>query len=495
MVDQSTNKLLVTASLMLAMFLAAMEATIVATAMPTIVGDLGGFSQFTWTFSIFMLTQTAMIPLYGRWADMFGRKPVFLGGTFLFLIGSVLCGLATNMVQLIFFRGIQGLGAGAVIPMATTIVGDMYSLEQRAKIQGLLSSVWAVSSIVGPALGGYIVDEWSWPWIFFLNIPFGLLAMAGISLFLKEKLDKKKHRMDYTGSVVLMVGVTLFLMTILQGGVSWPWLSIPSISLFAGSILLFFFFIYYEKSIEEPILPIEIFNNRLIFLANAASLVAGGLTLGAATFIPAFVQAVLGYSAKIGGATLAVMSIGWPIASTLAGRLIIRLGFRRIAMLGFFFTTLSSMMLWYINPSTSPVYLGASMFFMGLGLGFSTTTFIVSIQTSVPWNLRGIATSSNMFTRSLGSAVWVAALGGLLNILITLKLPYSFQEISELLNQLINEDARSEIPSIELKRITEGFTYGIRWVFRAMFLTSIIGFMIAYFFPRSGPQENKRMSG
>ncbi len=414
-VAKETNRPLVLASVMLAMFMAAVEATIVATAMPSIVGDLGGFSLFSWVFSVFLLMQAVTIPIYGKLADLYGRKPVFVFGTAVFLLGSLLCGFARTMQMLIFFRLVQGLGTGAVQAIATTIVGDIYTLEERARVQGYLSSVWGISSVVGPALGGVMVQYVNWAWVFWLNIPIGVLAVLGITLFLAEKVEKKQHKIDYLGSALLFVSISSLMVVLIQGGTAWVWSSLPVLVLMACSVFGLVWFVVHEGKAAEPMMPLDIWHNRLIFLSNAASLTTGIVLIGISSFLPAFVQGVMGESPTVAGFTLAMMSIGWPLAAAVAGRLMLRFGYRRTALAGGLILCLGAVFFVMLQPEKGPVWAGVGSFLVGVGMGLATTTFVVAIQSSVEWQTRGAATASNMFMRLLGSTLGASLLGGVLN--------------------------------------------------------------------------------
>src|SRR2546430_4816857 len=267
------SKIIVTIALMLGMSLAALDTTIVGTAMPTIVGKLGGITLYSWVFSAYLLTSTTTVPIYGKLADLFGRKPLFLFGTALFLIGSAASGAAQSMEQLIIFRAIQGLGAGAVLPIVLTIIGDIFALKERAKVQGLFSGVWGLSSIVGPALGGLIVDHFSWRWVFYINIPFGLLSAFLLIIALKENVERKKRSLDYLGTLSLTGGIVALLFAVLQGGTSWAWNSLPSLGLFAVTAILLVLFLLQERRASEPILPLTLFSNRIIAIAS----IGGGI--------------------------------------------------------------------------------------------------------------------------------------------------------------------------------------------------------------------------
>lgn len=319
---QQTKKPFVLAAVMLAMFMAAIEATIVATAMPAIVGDLGGFTRYSWVFSSYLLMNAVTVLIYGKLSDLYGRKPILTIGIIIFLIGSILCGFAESMTMLIVFRFIQGFGAGAVMPIASTIVGDIYTIEERAKIQGYLSSVWGISAILGPAIGGILVQYVSWQYVFWINVPLGILAIIGISLFLHEKVEKKKHQIDFQGAFLLTVAISALMILLVEGGTNWAWNSPQVLSLLAVTLIAFPLFVFQERRASEPMMPFSIWKERSIFIANMTSLTTGVMLIGISSFLPAFVQGVMEQPPIVAGFTLTTMSIGWPIAATVAGNLL-----------------------------------------------------------------------------------------------------------------------------------------------------------------------------
>src|SRR5947209_1451997 len=261
-------KIIVIIALMLGMSLASLDTTLVGTALPSIVGKLGGISLYSWVFSAYLLTSTTTVPIYGKLADLYGRKPLFLFGSGLFLLGSALSGAAQSMEQLIIFRAIQGLGAGAVLPLVLTIIGDIYALKERAKIQGLFSGVWALSSIIGPALGGIIVDHFSWRWVFYINIPFGLISGILLAIYLKESVERKKHTLDYLGTLTFTGAIVALLFAMLEGGTVWAWNSAQILGLFALTVVLTGIFLWQERRAAEPILPLTLFNSRIISISS-----------------------------------------------------------------------------------------------------------------------------------------------------------------------------------------------------------------------------------
>ncbi|WLD94977.1 MDR family MFS transporter [Alkalihalobacillus sp. AL-G] len=498
--ERETNRPLVLAAVILAMFMAAIEGTIVSTAMPSIVADLGGFKLYSWVFSAYLLMQAVTILIYGKLSDLFGRKPVFTFGISMFMIGSFLCGTAESMQMLIVFRLLQGLGAGAVMPIATTIVGDMYTMEERAKIQGYLASVWGISAVIGPALGGFIVLYWDWSWVFWLNLPLGILAIAGTHLFLHEDIEKKKHEIDYIGALLIFVAVSSLMVALIQGGVALQWDSWQIIFLLSLCGISFILFIWQERRAAEPTMPLHIWKDRLITLANLASLTTGAILFGISSFLPAYVQGVMEESPLVAGFTLTTMSIGWPIASTLAGRLIIKLGFRTVALGGGVALILGSLFFVMLDPSKGPIWAAVGSFVIGVGMGLSTTTFIVSIQSSVDWKTRGVATASNMFMRILGSAIGATLLGGILNNKLHSYLQKHGQGVDESLsidaaNILLDETQREQLDSETLSVLQDGLTYSLESVYFGVCILAVVSFLLIAFLPKKeekGDQDSEK---
>ena len=409
-------------ALMLAMMLAAMDNTIVATAIPQIVGDLGGFSLFSWLFSIYLLIQTITIPVYGKLADIFGRKPILIFGIVVFLAGSVACGLAWNMYALICFRGLQAIGAGSVMATVNTIAGDIYTIRERAKIQGWLSSVWGISAIMGPALGGALAEYATWRWIFFINIPVGVGSIVLISLFLKENKPEIRHKVDWKGAACMMLTGTVLMFALLQGGQSWPWFSWPTLALsIAGAFLVYLTF-RIERQSAEPILPAWVWKRKVILGANLATIGMGITMMGPNIYLPVFAQSVTGVTAIAAGFILASMSITWPLSSSLAGRLYLRVGFRNTALIGIIIAAIGGSG-FYFMPYPGPVWaLVAIQMSLGAGFGLISTPLMVGVQSTVTWGKRGVVTGTNMFSRYFGQSMGAAIFAAIFNQIISTRL-------------------------------------------------------------------------
>ena len=397
---------------MMAIVLTATEGSIVATAMPTIVAELGGFRLFSWAFAAFLLTQAVSIPIYGRLADLYGRKPVFFAGTSLFLAASLLCGLAWGMGSLIIFRALQGAGAGAIQPIATTIVGDIYTPAERARIQGYLSGVFGVAAIFGPPLGAFLVDHIGWSFVFWINLPIGAASFVMLSLFLDERRQPQQHRVDYAGSTLLSLG-TGALMLVLIEAQSLGRATI--LVLTAGGALTLIALAANEKRASEPIFPASVWRNRVIALGNLGGFANGALIMAVSGYLPTYVQGAMGGSVLSAGLVLGASSISWAFASFAAGRLMIRTSYRLVAVIGGLSVVAGSLLLIALQPGWPLALAATGSFVIGIGMGFCNTAFIVSIQASVGWTERGVATSSYMFMRIVGQSVGAAVFGAVLN--------------------------------------------------------------------------------
>jgi EmrB/QacA subfamily drug resistance transporter len=443
---------------MLAMFMAAVEATIVATAMPTIIADLGGFQLFSWVFAIYLLTQAVTTPIYGKLADMFGRKPAFYGGACLFLIGSAMAGLATSMEWLIAFRALQGLGAGAIMPVATTIIGDIYTAEERAAVQGYLSAVWGVAAVIGPALGAFFVEHWNWALVFWVNLPIGVITIALMALFLHEGERHRAHQVDYPGAALLTTGTTALMLGLIQGA------SLPSglvAALIIGSALALVSFLHVERRALEPMMPLGLWRSRVIATGNLAQLVAAAVMIGTTSFLPSFVQGVMGKSASAAGIVVGAMAFAWPIASSIGGPLMVATSFRLTALLGAISLTFGSAVLAVMGPDSSLYFACFGAVFVGFGLGFTNSTYLIAVQTSVDWPQRGAATSANIFMRMIGQSMGAALYGALVNHGVARDAGAN----ADIVNQMMEPASRSALAPELLDRVTLAMAAALHSVF------------------------------
>ncbi|WP_377889491.1 MDR family MFS transporter [Alkalihalobacillus sp. R86527] len=493
--NKETNRPLVLTAIVIGMFMAAIEGTIVSTAMPGIVSDLGGFTKFSWVFSSYLLMSAITVLLFGKLSDLFGRKPIYAFGVIVFLIGSILCGFAETMEALVLFRLIQGVGAGAVQPIALTIVGDMYSMEERAKIQGYLASVWGISAIAGPALGGLFVTYIDWAWVFWMNVPLGIFSLIGVLMLLHENVDKEKKPIDYPGALILLLSVSALMVILIQGGTVWEWFSGPIIALIIFTIVGICSFFFIETRAKEPIMPLGIWRDPVISLANSVTFTTGIILIGVSSFLPTFVQGVMERSPIVAGFTLTTMSIGWPIASTIAGKLVIKIGFRTTSVLGGISLLIGSSIYILMTPALGPLFAGTGSFFIGVGMGLTSTTFIVAIQSSVAWEQRGIATASNVFMRTLGSAVGAALLGGILNSRLKQYLDRNEADLGiNSANMLLNEEKRNSLETSTLAILQNGLTVSLNWVFLGIVILALISFVVVLFMPKGSKKRNPSQS-
>jgi EmrB/QacA subfamily drug resistance transporter len=466
------------AAIMISSFMIAIEATIVATAMPQIVGQLGKLNLYAWVFSAFLLAQTATTVVFGKLSDLYGRRPVVLGGIIVFLLGSVLCGFATSMPMLIAFRLIQGLGAGAVQPVTQTLVGDLYPGAERGKVQGWLASVWGVSSVAGPLAGGLIIQKFSWAWIFWINIPIGLAAAGIFYVFLREEVRREERSVDAAGAALFAIAIAALMVALTDAGAT-PGLSIASLALFA---LALFLFLLQERRARDPMVAIALWSHRPIATSNIVCLLSGMAVIGLTSFLPMYVQAVMRHSALVAGFALTAMLLGWPIAATFAARRFHRFGLRPILIFGSGLLPLGAAAFVILGPDRSPLIAAFGSLIMGFGMGFLTTAGIVIIQSSVGWAERGSATASNLFSRSLGSTLGATLLGALLN----LSLAHSGREVtSDRIRALIEH--RAGAPGDETLRLA--LADGLHITFWAVFLLSLATLLFAFLVPNVRLQQ------
>ncbi len=474
------RKLILT-GVLLATFLAAIEGTVTGPAGPAIVGEFQGMQWLSWIFTAYLLAMAVTTPIFGKVSDLIGRKPVFIGGTIVFLLGSLLCGISQSMEQLIVFRGLQGLGAGALIPMTFTIIGDIYSIEERAKTQGLLSSVWGISSLAGPLLGGYVVDYLSWRWVFVFNLPFGLLALVFIFRYLKEERVKRKAQMDIAGVLLFAAGMGALLFGLTTGGQSLAWTSPLLLSILAAAAVLLIAFLLVERRAPEPMLPLSLFSIRNISVSTAANLLVSTLIIGLSTYIPLWVQGVFGQSAARSGLLLAPMTISWMFGSIFGGRMILRAGARRTGMLGLALIAVGAVGLTFVNAESSSLQLLAMMPFSGFGFGCASTVFTIIAQSSVDYEQRGASTALNTFTRSLGQTVGIALFGSWLNFSIDRELAGASgaSATSEDINALLNPHGGAALSGEAWSSLSGALEGGLHSLFVIMAVFAVMSLVLS----------------
>lgn len=496
--DKNGKRLLILA-LMAGMTLATLDTTIISTAMPKIVGQLGGISLYSWIFSIYLLTSTSTVPLYGKLADLYGRKPIFLIGMSLFLLGSLACALAHSMEQLIIFRAFQGTGAGAIMPLVLTIASDISATrEERNRLQGIIGAIWGLSSVLGPTLGGLIVDHLSWPWVFLINLPIGLIAITLLAVVFKERFLRQKHHLDYLGTVLLTGAIIALLLALLQGGTAWDWLSLPSIGLFVAAILLLALFLYTEAHAAEPIIPLSLFANRTIAIASIGGFILGCLMFGISTYVPLFVQGVKGNSATAAGFVLIPESLTWSLISTSIALILRHAGYRSVVRLGTLVAILGTGLMLLFTPQTSLLFMLLTMIVIGCGLGLAANVYTLSVQNAAPKELLGVASASTQFVRTIGGTVGVALMGAILNAQIAQRFAPILAHSSTTLptgvapaNILLIPDLRSSLPASLLSQLQLALSQSLFWVYMLMFALACIAFLTMLRFPRDQPEQDQ----
>ena len=479
----SRRRWFVTAGVMTGMLLAALEATVVGTAMPTIVAALGGLAHYSWVFSAYLLTSTVTVPVWGKLSDLFGRRRLFQIGVFVFLLGSLACGIAQTMTQLIIARAFQGLGAGALVPLAMTIIGDIFTLEERAKMQGLFSGVWGVSSIFGPLVGGFITDQLSWRWVFLINLPVGIAAAAIIGVALVEPPRHEAPSIDYLGATVLTVAVTILLLAVGAEQIA----TTRNMVLIALVVGMLFWFIRIERRAKDPVVPLGLFRNRVVAVAVGVGFLAGVAMFAAITFVPLLAQGVLGATATEAGSFLTPLMLSWVLMSIVGGRLLMRFGSRVLVVLGLLFMLGGFIALATFTRTTPRSLLMVELIFIGAGLGLVMLTLLIASQHSVRREQLGITTSLNQFSRSIGGAIGVAVLGALLSA--------GLARYSSNPNALVNPEARAHLPAAELARLRGALEGTLRNIFATSAAVVGLALLGAFTLPggRFGEAHSERM--
>jgi EmrB/QacA subfamily drug resistance transporter len=415
--QKKINTKLVLTGLIIGMFFSALEQTIVGTAMPTIISELNGFTIFAWVTTAYMITSTTIVPIVGKLSDLYGRRFLYLLGTIIFVIGSFLCATATSMEQLVYYRGLQGIGGGMIMPLSQTIVGDIFTAEQRAKWQGIFGGLFGLSSVIGPFLGGLIVDHISWHWVFLINVPFGLLSTLMIFIGLKNETiaKKEKVKIDFLGIITLIPGIVLLLLGLTFGGDKFDWVSTKSFLIFGGSIVLLIIFGLIERKAAEPILDLSLFKNRIFATMNGLGFLLGLGMFGAIMFVPMFMQGILGVSPTHAGSTMTPMMIGMIAASVVGGQLLLRMRFRTVLFVGMLLSSLGFYLMSTMGLHSHEFTAYAYMVILGLGMGLVMPTLMIAIQNEYPKSQLGTVTSASTFFRSIGGTIGITILNSVMN--------------------------------------------------------------------------------
>ncbi|ADU95679.1 MDR family MFS transporter [Geobacillus sp. Y412MC52] len=406
---------LLIAGLIIAMLFAALDGTIVGTAMPRIVGELGGLGVMTWLTTAYMLTSTTVVPIAGKLADLLGRRIVYVSGLVIFMAGSALCGMANDMTELIIYRGIQGLGGGIMMPMAMVVIGDVFTGKERAKWQGVFGGLYGLASVLGPQIGGFIVDHLNWRWVFYINLPVGVVATVLIAMGLSKYKAEGPVKFDIAGMATLTAGVVRLLLGLTFGGDRYPWGSWQIVSLFAAAVVFFALFVWAEKRTEEPIIPLRLFRNRTFTLLNGIGFFMSVGMFGAIMFVPFFMQGIVGVSATQSGTIMTPMMITMIIGSVLGGRLVYRIGVKTQLVAGMIIMASAFGLLGTMDVDTSKWAATMYMIILGLGTGLVMPILTLALQESFPKSELGVVTSSSQFFRSIGGTFGMTVLGAIMN--------------------------------------------------------------------------------
>jgi EmrB/QacA subfamily drug resistance transporter len=491
---------LVTLGVITGLFLGALEGTVVGTAMPTVVARLGGIDIYSWVFSIYLLTSTVTMPVWGKLSDLYGRRRFYLIGIGLFMLGSALSGQSNSMVELITYRAIQGLGAGALVPLGLTIIGDIYSLEERSRMQGLFSGVWGMASLIGPLVGGLITEHVSWRWVFYINVPFGLAAATIIGLTLKEPPMEKQARIDTKGVISFAASMTLLLLAMMKGGRGESWTSPLILGMFVASALAMGLFIVWERTAPEPIIPLSLLQeNRLFFAGSINGFLSGMAMFGTMSFIPLYVQGVLGTSATKAGAVLIPLTFGWTMFSIISSRLLLKVGYRPLVITGMVSLVAGFLLLIQLEPATPWALICADVFLIGVGMGLSVVTLTIAVQNSVQRQYMGIATSAITFFRIIGGMIAVAIMG---TVMIHRMRDYQAHlssaatgnaaDIVRLLEHpdaLIDPLARMRLPHDVLTAVQTALADALHGVFWVGLIVALLAFISAFLVPKGKAHE------
>jgi EmrB/QacA subfamily drug resistance transporter len=480
--SRTTNRPLVIAAIMASMAMVAIEATIVATVMPQIATSLGGLHLYSWVFASFLLAQTAMTVVFGKLSDIFGRRPVMFVGIAIFLLGSVLAGFAWSMPVMIAFRLVQGVGAGAIQPVAMTIVGDLYSVRERGKVQGYLASVWAVAAVLGPMLGALIVQKLSWAWIFWINIPIGLLAALGFWLFLREGPSARRSSVDLIGALLFTVGIAALMIALTEFGVGNTRSALGWAAGFAVAATLF---VVQERRAQDPMVSFRLWGARIIATLNGASMLMGMSLIGITTFLPMYVLVVLNRSPVVAGLALTMVMLGWPLGATLTSRIFHRVGLWRMVFLGSLLMPVGAFAFALLRPDSSPVLAGAGSFVIGMGMGVLSLSSLILIQEAVEASQRGVATASNIFARNLGSALGAAFFGAIFNFGLS-RANGGTMISEEQLHRLLQGTGAGAVPTIADTGFRTALAGSLQLTFLVMLAVTAGIVVLAIVLPRKG---------
>jgi MFS family permease len=466
------------AVVMIGSFVAALDQSIVATVMPTVIGDLGGIDRYALVFSAYLLVSTVATPVCGRLADVYGRTPVFVGGMAVFVLGSLGAGLSANMPELVIARAVQGLGAGALLPVGMTIAGDLFDVRGRARVQPLFSSVWITAALVGPAIGGILTQAFSWRWAFLVNLPIGTAAIVVLLVVFHERVDAARERIDWRGAALL---------TLASGGLLLALNGILPFAALAVAVVALPLFLRTERSAASPLVDLAVVRDPAVGPGIALNAVVGGMTFAMSTYLPPFIQGVQGRSPVEAGAIVSTTSLGWSAGALAMGLILVRLGPRRCALAGTLCWAIGAAILISLGPSSPLALAGAAAAILGLGMGLTIFPILVSAQSAVGWSQRGIVTSLVNFARSMGAAIGVAALGGVLFA--------SLGTDANAVQALLDPAARRALAPARASDLGGTLASGLRTVYFVMVLVSVLGAFLARRLPQRFADEEESTSG
>lgn len=476
---KQSNVMLVTIALFVATFMAAIEGTIVSTAMPTIVGDLHGVALMNWVFSIFLLTNAIATPIYGKLADSIGRKPMFIGGITIFVFGSVMSGLSHSMLVLIIWRAVQGIGAGSILPISNTIIADIYPLEKRAQVLGLNSSAWGIASVIAPLLGGFIVDQLSWHWIFFINLPIGLIVMILVQLYFHEEKRQTKSKMDVGGTcwlTIMLLAIMYAFQLVGQSPINWKIVA----SCFLVTVIAAIMFIRRERVAEDPLIPMELFDNRTFVVQNIVVFLVSGFLIGYEVYLPDWTQGILGLQASMAGFAITPSSLMWIVGSFIAGKLLVKTTPYSIINLSLFFILVGGIIMVLIPAYTPFLAFLLISVICGTGFGLTVTTSMISVQNTVKPTEIGVATSFNTLARTLGQTLMISIFGIVMNMTMLRGVRQTEGTTLKMMDKLINPMTANQLSSHVLPKLRTILYHSLHNVFIVALILIVIAFAVNF---------------